>query len=335
LNQKEIAKLAGVSSATISRVTNNDPGVSVETADRVRKIIAKYGYVQNAIARSLKTANTKTIGFLIPDISNPIFPAVLTGIEALCVKNGYNLILQNTSENSGREAIALETLLKHRVDGLIAIIVDREGNQLERFSAMGIPVALIDRLPRSGEYDSVTIDNIGGVTQGVDYLVRLGHTKIAIIHGPTKISPCGEERLTGYLSAMNNAGLNIVKEYIVDGNSTEEGGFLCAKELMQLAKPPTAIFSVNNCMTMGSYKALAEARVKIPKEVSLLGFDDFSLAAYLSPPITLINRPTAEMGKIAMEMLLERLTQKANAPARKVVLPTNLTVRSSCTHPQA
>lgn len=334
MNQKEIAKLAGVSSATISRVTNNDPGVSVETAERVRKVIAKYGYVQNAIARSLKTANTKTIGFLIPDISNPFFPAVLSGIEALCVKNGYNLILQNTSENSVREMIALETLLKHRVDGLIAIIVDGDGDQLKRFPAMGIPVVLIDRLIRFGEYDSVTIDNIGGITQGVNYLARLGHTRIAIIHGLTKYSPCGEERLSGYLSAMNNAGLPINKEYIMDGNSTEEGGYLCAKELIQLNTPPTAIFAVNNFMTMGAYKALADLRVKIPKEVSLLGFDDFSLAAYLSPPITLIDRPTAEMGRIAMEMLLERLTQKENIPARKIILPTQLSIRGSCTHPQ-
>ena len=333
MNQREIAKLAGVSSATISRVTNNEPGVSPETANRVRKIIKEYGYVQNAIARGLRTANSKTIGFLVPDITNPFFPAVLTGIESLCVKNGYNLILQNTSQNESREINAINMLLQHRVDGLLAIIVDGEGDQLEQFSGMAIPVVLIDRLTRKGEYDSVTIDNKGGMTQGVEYLARLGHKKIALVHGPTNISPCGEERLTGYLAAMKSAGLKVVKEHIMDGNSTEEGGYLCTKELIQSANPPTAIFTVNNFMTMGAYKALADARMKIPKEVSLLGFDDFSLAAYLDPPITLVSRPTVEMGKIAMEILLERLTQRESCPLRKVILPTNLTIRSSCAHP--
>lgn len=333
MNQREIAKLAGVSSATISRVTNNEPGVSKETAVRVRKIIKEYGYVQNAIARSLKTSNTKTIGFLVPDIANPFFPAVLSGIESLCVKNGYNLILQNTSQNALREINAVNMLLQHRVNGLLAIIVDGEGGQLEQFNLMGIPVVLIDRLTRKGEYDSVIIDNMGGMAQGVEYLAQLGHRKIALIHGPTNISPCGEERMTGYLEAMRSAGLKIVKEHIIDGNSTEEGGYMCAKELLQSANPPTAIFTVNNLMTMGAYKALADARVKIPKELSLLGFDDFSLAAYLDPPITLVSRPTVEMGRIATEMLLERLMPREETPYKKVVLPTSLTIRSSCAHP--
>lgn len=333
MNQKEIAKLAGVSSATISRVTNNEPGVSPKTAIKIRRLIKEYGYVQNAIARGLKTSNSKTIGFLVPDISNPFFPAVLSGIESLCVKNGYNLILQNTNQNTLREINAIDMLLQHRVDGLIAIIVDGEGNQLEQFTTMGIPVVLIDRLTRKGEYDSVIIDNMGGMAQGVEYLAQLGHKKIALIHGPTNISPCGEERMTGYLTAMRNAGLKVVKEYIIDGNSTEEGGYLCTKELIQSPNPPTAIFTVNNFMTMGAYKALADARVRVPKEVSLLGFDDFSLAAYLSPPISLMSRPTVEMGRIATEMLLERLTQGVNLPSRKVVLPTNLTIRCSCAHP--
>ncbi|TCL62755.1 LacI family transcriptional regulator [Hydrogenispora ethanolica] len=333
MNQREIAKLAGVSSATVSRVINHDPSVSPETAARVNEVIAKHGYVQNVIARSLKMANTKTIGFLVPDISNPFFPAVLSGIEAVCAKYRYNMIIQNTSEDRLREEAALETLLKQRVDGLLAILVTRDSEQLAKFQAMNIPVVLIDRLTTGGEYDSVTIDNAGGVAQGIEYLKRLGHARIAIIHVPTDIS-LGEERLNGYRLAMQEAGLEVLEEYIVNGNAIEEGGYLGAQELMRLPAPPTAIFAANNLMTMGAYKALADARMAIPKDVSLLGFDDFSLAGYLSPPITLINRPTSEMGRSAAEMLFERLTGNSERPVRQVVLPTALQIRSSCAQPK-
>jgi LacI family transcriptional regulator len=332
LNQREIAKLAGVSSATVSRVINSEPGVAPKTAEQVSKIISQYGYVQNVIARNLKMAKTKTIGFLIPNILNPFFPAVLSGIETVSVKYEYNMIVQNTNNSTLREEASVETLLKHRVDGLLAVLVNHSGTQLSKFQSMGIPVVLIDRLTIAAEYDSVTVDNIGGVTQGIEYLARLGHTKIAVIHGTQTTSP-GEERLRGYFNVMRDIGLEVVKEYVVDGNFSEEGGYLSAQQLMQLSDPPTAIFALNNFSTMGAYKALADARIKIPQEVSLLGFDDFSLAGYLAPPITVINRPMFKMGHIATEMLFERLLGEPDRPAQKVVLPTALKIRCSCSHP--
>ncbi len=331
MNQREIAKIAGVSSATVSRVINKEPGVAPKTAEKVSEIISQYGYVQNVIARNLKKANTKTIGFLIPNILNPFFPAVLSGIETVSVKYGYNMIVQNTDNNPLREEVSIETLLKHRVDGLLAVLVNSSGNQLKNFQSMGIPVVLIDRLTADVEYDSVTIDNIGGVTQGIEYLARLGHTGIAVIHGTKTTSP-GEERLQGYFKAMRDIGLEVIKEYVVDGNFSEEGGYLRTGELMRLSKPPTAIFALNNFSTMGAYKALADAHVKIPGEVSLLGFDDFSLAAYLSPPITVINRPMFEMGRFATEMLFERLLGATNRPLQKIILPITLKIRYSCSN---
>ncbi|MGE5581066.1 MAG: LacI family DNA-binding transcriptional regulator [Bacillota bacterium] len=333
MNQREIAKLAGVSSATVSRVINNDPRVSLETASQVRKIISKYGYVQNVIARNLRMASTKTIGFLIPDISNPFFSAVLTGIEAVCAKYGYNILLENTSEDFLKEQAAIDTLLKQRIDGIVAIVVDESGEQLKRFQTMNVPVVLIDRRTHYKDYDCVVIDNVGGVSSGVDYLLRLGHIKIAIIHGRKNITP-GEERLQGYINTMKKAGIDINPDYVMDGNFTEEGAYSCTRELLQLSSPPTAIISANNIMTMGVYKALADMRVRIPHEISVLGFDDFPLAAYLSPPISIINRPTVEMGKIATEMLFERLHEEFTQSPREKVLPTNLIIRGSCAHPK-
>ncbi len=334
MNQREIAKLAGVSSATVSRVINDDPRVSPETASQVKQIISQYGYVQNVIARNLRMASTKTIGFLIPDIANPFFSAVLTGIEAVCAQYGYNILLENTSEDRIKERAALDTLLKQRIDGIVAIVVNESGEQLGGFRAMNVPVVLIDRRTQREDYDCVVIDNVGGVGSGVDYLLRLGHTKIAIIHGQKNITP-GEERLRGYIEAMTRAGIAINPAYIMDGNFTEEGAYSCTRELIQLPAPPTAIIAANNIMTMGVYKALADMRIKIPYEISLLGFDDFPLAAYLSPPISIINRPTVEMGKIATEMLFERLRDEFSQAPREKLLPTHLIIRGSCAHPNA
>ncbi len=333
LNQREIAKLAGVSSATVSRVINNDPRVSPKTASQVKKIIAEYGYVQNVIARNLRMASSKTIGFLVPDISNPFFPTVLIGVEAVCAKYGYNILLENTCEEPLKEQLAIDTLLKQRIDGIVAIVVSESGEQLKRFQTMNIPVVLIDRRTTQKDYDCVVIDNAGGISSGVDYLLRLGHTKIAMIHGQRNMTP-GEERLRGYIHAMTKAGIQLNPEYIMNGNFTEEGAYSCTRELIRLSSPPTAIIAANNIMTMGVYKALADMRMRVPEEVSLLGFDDFPLAAYLSPPISIINRPTVEMGEIAAEMLFERLREEFTELPREKMLPTNLVLRGSCAHPK-
>lgn len=334
MNQREIAKLAGVSSATVSRVINRDRRVSAETAARVRDVISKYGYVQNSIARSLRVARTRTIGFLIPDIANPFFPAVLRGIEGVCAKHGYNLILGNTAEDKAREKRALDTLLRYRVDGLLAIMVDETGEELKRFREMGVPVVLIDRKVESGEFDCVVIDNAGGVSDAVEYLTSLGHTRIAMIHGTRSITP-GSERLEGFLTAMAERGLDVPSSHLVDGRFTEEGGYLALGQLMHLPVPPTAVITANNLTTMGAFRALADMRVRMPAEVSLLGFDDFPLAGYLSPPVTVVNRPTVEMGRIACEMLVERVEGRGRGPARRVLLPTRLELRASCAPPAA
>lgn len=333
MNQREIAKLAGVSSATVSRVINNDPRVSETTALQVKNVISRYGYVQNVVARNLKMAQTKTIGFLMPDISNPFFPAVLVGIEGVCAKYGYNILLENTNENHAVERGAIDTLLKNRIDGLLAIPVDESGEQLNGTLPMRVPVVLIDRRTQNKTYDCVTIDNAGGVAQGVEYLVDLGHGKIAFIHGKLNVTP-GEERLSGYLAAMHRAGLEVNPHYIVNGSFSEEGGYSAAQELLARADPPTAIIAANNLTTMGAYKALADMRIRIPDEISLLGFDDFPLAAYLWPPISIINRPTVEMGRQATEMLFARLGGAVNEPPREERLPTTLVRRASCSHPK-
>lgn len=331
MNQHDVANLARVSSATVSRVINNEPNVSDKTAKKVIEIIHKYGYVQNAVARNLRMASTKIIGYLVPDISNPFFPQVLGGIEAACWKKGYDVILENTHEEINKEKEAINTLLQYRVDGVIADFVDTNSDDIKKFEKMGIPLVMIDRKVTVGEKtDSIIVDNVGGMVQIVEYLIGLGHKKIAMIHG-SKINTPGIERMEGFYLAMQSAGIEINEDYVLNGMFSEEGGYACTCKLMHMKEPPTAIITANNVMTMGTFKALVDNFIQIPKDVSLVGFDDFPMAAYLSPPLTVINRPTWEMGQIAAEILLERIENKnADHPMKEMVLPTNLLIRESC-----
>lgn len=329
MNQKEIARLAGVSSATVSRVINNDPKVSLTTARRVLDVIAQHGYVQNTVARSLRMATTSTIGFLISDIANPFFPAVLRGIEAVCARHGYNLLLQNTDEAVDREKAALDTLLRSRVDGLIAILIDETGGQLDRFKAMGIPIVLVDRKASQRHYDCVTVDSVGGVAAAIRYLAALGHRRIATIHGIQEQTP-GKDRLEGFIKGMAECNLPVIREYVVDGQFTEDGGYRGIQHLMALPNPPTAVVTANNMLTMGAYRGLRDLDVSLPDHISLVGFDDFPLAGYLTPPITVIQRPTVEMGEAAADILLQRIFNKGKGERQWVQLPTSLLVRESC-----
>lgn len=333
MNQREIAKLAGVSCATVSRVINKDSKVAPETAKRVWEVISQYGYVQNSVARSLRMSQTRTVGFLIPDLSNPFFPGVLKGIEAVCAQEHYNLILQNTDENKQKERDSIETLLSSRVDGVVAVVVDQAGQQLKRLSILNVPIVVIDRRIKNSSYDTVTIANKQGVEEAISYLVELGHTKIATIHGKTSITP-GIERLEGYFSGMERHSLTLRDEYVVNGDFLETMGYVKTKELLSLSDPPTALITANNMLTMGAYRALSDLKVRVPQDLSLIGFDDFPLAAYLSPPITVIDRPTSKMGEVACRLLFKRIREGVAEGPREIVMPTQLKKRHSCSYPR-
>lgn len=332
MNQKELAKLIGVSSATISRVVNEDESVSEKTKRKVKEGIRKYGYVQNTAARNLRMSNTRTIGFLTPDLSNAFFTDALAGIESLSYEKSYDIIVQNTSEDLKKEKLALQSLMSHRVAGLIAVCVDADTHYIDRFNHLDIPVVMMERRPdKSPKNDVVLVDNVGGVRNAVQYLADLGHRDIAFIYGKLELTP-GAQRMEGFEQGMRDAGLDIKKEYLVDGYFTTEGSYKATTELMQLEKRPSAIIACTNLSTIGAYQALFNNHIPIPEEVSLVGFDDFTLAGYLTPPITVVQRPTAETGRVAAEMLFEHIEGKrgGDAKPREIILPTELVIRKSC-----
>lgn len=332
MNLKDIAELAGVSTATVSRVINRSGPVSKATAGRVLRIIEEHGYVPDTIAKSLRMGQTKTIGFVVPDISNPFFPEVLNGAEAVCAGYGYNIILGNTNEDIDTESKVVRNLRQQRADGVLMILVDESGSTLRSGLAgasPSLPIVFIDRHIAGFRYDSVIIDNEGGTAQAAEYLIELGHTKIAIIHGPANTTP-GGRRLYGYRKAMRAAGVAIRSEYVVEGDFRTRSGYELTRALMEIPDPPTAIIGGNNLMTIGAFQCLADMGICVPHDVSLIGFDDFALASNLSPAITVVDRPTADMGRISAELLLSRIEKRDESATRQVVLPTRLKIRDSC-----
>lgn len=332
MNQKKLAKLIGVSSATVSRVINEDKSVSEKTKQKVKDGIRKYGYIQNTIARDLRTSSTQTIGLLAPDISNEYFTRLLAGIESLCYEKNYDIIVQNTNENEEKEIIALRSLLSHRVAGLIAILVDANTPYIERFNDMGIPVVLIDRRSEGPlKNDIVCVDNFGGMKRAVSYLAKLGHKDIACIYGNLELLPC-IQRLEGFKQGMRDSGLSIQKEYLIEGELTVKGGYDAAFQLISLNKKPSAIITSTNFITIGAYQVLCDNKIAIPDDISLIGFDDFTLASYLTPSITVVHRPMEETGKVAAEMLFERIKgdKYEDTKPREIIQPTKLVTRKSC-----
>lgn len=332
MNQREIAKLAGVSTATVSRVVNGESNVSERTKRRVQEVIDQHSYVQNINARNLRTNRTRAIGFLISNFSNPFFIDVYTGLEPVCRKKGYSIIIGNTNEDTAQEKEAIDLFLRYRVDGIVASFVAPEAATLRKVASFDTHILQLDRTLRQFASDAVSIDNAAGARQQVEHLARLGHRRIAVVRG-TSFDSNGEERMQGFLEGMAACGLEARREYIVSGDFLEENAHSAAIGLMHLPCPPTAIVAHNNLMCIGVYKALADMGLSIPDDVSLMGFDGFALSDYLSPSITLVDRPILEMGEMAAKMIIERIEGEYEGAPRNVVFPVKLRMGGSCAAP--
>lgn len=326
---EDVAKYANVSIATVSRVINQLGGVRAKTEARILHAIEELNYIPNAVARSMVKKSTKTIGIVIPDVSNPFFPAVVSGIEQKAREKGYFTMLCNTNESAETERELLQIFLERSVDGLIITTADEWGDQLKAVIDAKIPIVAIDRAIKKFEVDTVLVGNIDGAYQATRHLILQGHQKIAIICGPQHTTP-GYERLVGYKRALEEYGLPVTAEYIVEGDFREESGNRLTKDLYRLPDRPTAIFSVNNLMTMGCMTALQEIGWKLGEEVSFIGFDDVEIAAFIQPPLTVVSRPMRKLGEIAFDLLYDRMSGSDSEGKRHYVLSPELRIRQSC-----
>lgn len=327
---KEIAKVAGVSTATVSRVLNGSDKVKEHTAKQVMKVIDEMNYRPNNVARRMKVKPTDSlvIGLIITDIGNPFFSNVAKGIEEVAFKNDHIVMMCNTNEDPVKEKLFLNSMLSEKVSG--AIVVPTMGNAdfLKKLADDGFPMVVVDRKPKNLNVDSVSINNEEGGYLATKRLIENGHTRIGLIGGIKGLSNTGE-RIQGYKRALKEVDISISKELITYGDYIEIGGRRAIQKLLSLTDSPTAIFSTNNLMTLGCIKELYQRKISVPDQIALIGFDDSTWAEALIPPLTTVKQPGHELGVNAAELLIKKLNNRSSSKMN-VVLNPELIVRESC-----
>jgi LacI family transcriptional regulator len=334
-NMKDIARLAGVSLGTVSHVLNDSAGVREPMRQRVLKAVQAVGYQPSQLARALRRDKTNMIGMIIPDITNPFFPAVVRGAEDTAFSNGFRLILCNTDNDHSKELVHLNELRTYLPAGLIVIPSNFSDltAQAESYRQAGTGVVCIDRLPRNWVGDSVTADNEAGAYIATRCLLQMGHTKLGVITGPLHLTNA-KERLGGFKRAMRKAKLPLSPEYVQEASFDKSGGYSKALVLLRLVPRPTAIFAGNDLIALGVLLAIREAGLRCPEDVSIIGFDDLELAETTNPSLTSVSQSGYQLGTTAARILLDRL-KGDTSPAKHVVLQTSLRLRHSVAGPPA
>ncbi len=287
------------------------------------------GYQPNDLARSLRQGQTHTIGMIIPDNINPFFAEVARGIEDTGFANGYTVTLGNSDGNLERELLYVSELVAKRVDGIVFVAAGLSSESITQIQTENIPIVIIDRMPENIPVliDSVLLDNAKGGYQATRHLIELGHRRIACITGPSDLTPSAD-RVTGYVEAMSEAGIKADDRLITRGDFQYESGYAGALHLLDQPNPPSAIFACNDLMAMGAIRAVVTKGKHVPDDVSIVGFDDVRLAAFTNPALTTVAQPKYDMGKLAANLLLERINGSQKAPEHHIQ-STYLVVRDS------
>lgn len=329
--QADVARLAHVSQSTVSQVLNNNTAIAVpeETRRRVLAVIDELGYVPDTTARSLRTRKTYTIASIIPDITNPFYPSVERGIQDVAERYGYDLIVYNTDGILEKERKCLRSIQQGRADGVIAALFHTKVADLRVLLERNVPIVRLEsRAQEAGSLplDNLYIDSAVASRTAVDYLVGRGYTSIGTIAGRTGPGPL---RLLGYRQALSARGLPLDETLIVEGEFTENGGYLGMQELLRRPAYPRAVFAANDMMAMGALIALREAGLRVPEDVAVMGYDDIPAAKLFSPSLTTIRLPQEQLGRRAAELLFERLEDRAPQGGRSQELPFQLIRRES------
>jgi LacI family transcriptional regulator len=328
--QKDIAKLAQVSQATVSLVLNgiSDASVPPVTQRKVLRAAKSLGYVPNRVAQSLRTQQTKTIACIVPDITNPFYPALERGAQNNAEINGYDVLIYNTDGLPAKERKCLARLLEGRVDGVIGVFFHLTARDLRPLLERKIAVARIEASEKKiGPWplDNLYVDNAGGAKAGTQYLIERGHRRITMIAGTGGPE---QNRVSGYLQALDEAGLK--PQLVSRGGFNEETGYRSTKQILSARTRPTAIFAGNDLMAFGAMAAIREAKLAIPDDIALLGFDDIFAARFVTPPLSTISQFQYELGRAAAEMVLERLNQQPpDTPGRQRQMPFEVVKRQS------
>lgn len=330
---EEVASLAGVSRATVSRVINDHPNVSAEVREKVWQAIRDSGYRPHAVARSLVTRRTGILGVVIPEtvatlFTDPFFPLFLRGATEACNAHKQQLMLVLLNDPTGEHEMYQRVLRNGYIDGVIVASATMGDPLVSAMLRDGIPFVSAGRHP-DRRVHTVDVDNHGGARVAVEHLLRLGHRRIATIAGPAEMTS-GQDRLEGYRQALESYHITVDPQLVVHGDYTEAGGTLAMQRLAPSA--PTAVFVASDSMAVGALKWLRQAGRRVPEDIALVGFDDIPVASVVEPRLTTVRQPIARLGAMSVDLLVGLLGEPpaADSLPQRIILPTELVVRESC-----
>ncbi len=333
---RDVARLADVHPGTVSRALNPQTRglVNIGTAARVLAAADELGYRPNSMARGLKTSRSFTIGVLVPDLTNPLFPPIVLGIDDRLTLDGYTPLLVNTGSDPARERASIEAMLARQVDGFVAATARLDVEPLAAVIAGGLPVVLVNRTFEDGSISSCTVDDRRGSELAVQHMISLGHERIGYVAGPQNVST-GHRRYLGFTAAMEAAGLAVPPERVsYAGAFTEAAGERASADVLHAAPSVTAIITANDRLAIGCYDTLARVGLSCPDDVSIVGFNDMMFIDRLRPPLSSVRVPQREIGYAAADLLLEQLASDSMAP-RELMLEPTLVVRASTAPPRS
>jgi DNA-binding LacI/PurR family transcriptional regulator len=331
----DIAAQAGVAPMTVSRVINGTGYVSAELRQRVQRVVEEVGYLPNALARSLKRQRTRVVGILLPDIANPFSAELARSMQKVLLEKKYSAFITTTEQSVEREQAALRAFFDHRVDGVVVATMEtRAGNDaLHKFINRGMAIVMVGRALSESPVDRVTSDYWKGGYDAVEHLISLGHTRIGFL-GASVLNAGRLRRFQGFMDALCDHGISVSEEWIIGSDSgpaysTQQDGYEAMKRLLALPTRPSAVFARNDFTAFGAMCAIRDAGLVIPGDIAVVGFDNVPLASYFTPSLTTVEQPTAELGRKAAAMLLERIERASTEAPREICFPCRLIIRDS------
>ncbi|HLY40776.1 MAG TPA: LacI family DNA-binding transcriptional regulator [Terracidiphilus sp.] len=327
---RAVAKLANVSIATVSRTINHVPTVNPKMAKRVREAIRELNYFPNTQARALVSGRSKLLGLIVSEITNPFFPELIQGFEDVAVESGYEIMIGSTNYDPERLQGCIRRMLERNVDGVAVMTFGIEQPLLDQLSNRNIPLVFVDVAPERPGISAVSVDYHQGIRQAVQHLAVLGHRSIAFVTGPLHLHSA-QSRLAAFKKSLQECGIPVDKKLILDGDHTMEGGMIAAERLMDEKGLPSAIMCSNDMLAIGVLHQLSRCGLRVPDDVSLIGFDDIHMAAMMIPPLTSILMSRAELAQGAISALRGHLD---GLPKREYVIGTHLVVRESTAYPK-
>ncbi|KQX67300.1 LacI family DNA-binding transcriptional regulator [Paenibacillus sp. Root444D2] len=327
---KDVAKKAGVSVTTVSRVLNGEKYVKDDLKAKVKRVIDELGYAPSHIARSLVRKKTNLIGVIVPDLTSSFYSTILSSIEETASLNDYNLLVCNIIEDTDKELKYLNVFKEMRVDGII-IMHEKLSDDIRSFiNKLDIPVIFSSVRPLDHKFVSVIIDDYEAAYDATRYLIELGHERIAFIGGDMRDITSGQNRYVGYRNALKDNRVKIVNDYIRFGDYKTQSGYNLMKELLACEPRPTALFAVSDDMAVGAMNCIHDYQLKVPDDISIIGFDGSQLTELVRPRLSSMEQPIQDMGKITVDTLIELISDPTFSPREDLILGHKLVVRDSC-----